>query len=107
MKTKKEMILKIKELRQQRKFCDFVCDFAIDEVLARETPEKLAEDKAQAVFDAVNNGFIYGWQEWELLKAYQTPQTADFDEAENIFINDLLTLFGEVLKEEGTDNENK
>lgn len=100
MKTKKEMILKIKELRQQRKFCDFVCDFAIDEVLARETPEKLAEDKAQAVFDAVNNGFIYSWQEWELLKAYQTPQTADFDEAENIFINDLLALFGEVLKNE-------
>lgn len=101
------MIAKIKELRQQQKFCDFVCDFAIDEVLERETPEKLAEDKAQAVFDAVNNGFIYGWQEWKLLKAYQTPQTADFDEAENIFINDLLAIFEEVLKKESADDENK
>lgn len=46
-------------------------------------------DPHEAIMDAVNDGLIYTSDQWEVMKAYQNPQNANFDEAVEEFMNDL------------------
>lgn len=53
------------------------------------------DDTYEAIVDALNDELIYTDDQWEVMKAYQSPQDANWIEAVEEFINDLITCVEE------------
>ena len=49
-------------------------------------------DASEKVIDALNDSLIYYDDQWEVMKAYQNPTEANFQNALDDFINDLLSV---------------
>ena len=49
-------------------------------------------DTSEKVIDALNDSLIYYDDQWEVMKAYQNPEEANFQNALDDFINDLLSV---------------
>ena len=49
-------------------------------------------DAIKKVIDALNDSLIYDDDQWEVMKAYQKPEEANFQNALDDFINDLLSV---------------
>lgn len=60
-----------------------------ENVLDRIDAEEL-ENVEEAVFNAMNDALIYYDDQWDMMKYYCSPQTADFDSAWNDFYDDLI-----------------
>lgn len=61
------------------------------EILDRASDDR--EDTAsEKVIDALNDSLIYYDDQWEVMKAYQNPTEANFQNALDEFLNDLLSV---------------
>ena len=49
-------------------------------------------DASEKVIDALNDSLIYYDDQWEVMKAYQNPEEANFQNALDEFLNDLLSV---------------
>ena len=49
-------------------------------------------DANEKVIDALNDSLIYYDDQWEVMKAYQNPEEANFQNALDEFLNDLLSV---------------
>ena len=49
-------------------------------------------DASEKVIDALNDSLIYYDDQWEVMKAYQSSTEANFQNALEDFINDLLSV---------------
>ena len=52
-------------------------------------------DASEKVIDALNDSLIYYNDQWEVIKAYQNPTEANFQNALDDFLNDLLSVIEE------------
>lgn len=52
-------------------------------------------DVSEKVIDALNDSLIYYADQWEVMKAYQSPEEANFQNALEDFFNDLLLVIEE------------
>ena len=59
--------------------------------------EESQGDAYDLIVDALNDELIYTVDQWEVMKAYQSPENANFNEALDELINDLNECV-EVLK---------
>lgn len=59
--------------------------------------EESQDDAYDSIVDALNDELINTVDQWEVMKAYQSPENANFNEALDEFINDLNDCV-EVLK---------
>ena len=50
------------------------------------------KDASEKIIDALNDSLIYCDDQWEIMKAYQSPEEANFQNALEEFINDLLSV---------------
>lgn len=65
-----------------------IADAIIDR--AESNIKDYTEDAYEAIVDALNDELIYTADQWEVMRAYQSPDNANFSEAVNEFINDLM-----------------
>ena len=49
-------------------------------------------DASEKVIDALNDSLIYYDDQWEVMKAYQNPEEANFQSSLDEFLNDLLSV---------------
>ena len=49
-------------------------------------------DASDKVVDALNDSLIYYNDQWEIMRAYQSPTEANFQNALEEFLNDLLSV---------------
>lgn len=57
-------------------------------------------DIYEAIVSALDDELIYYADQWEVLRFYQTPQTANWDRAIDEFIDDLQCCVDEIENEE-------
>ena len=63
------------------------------------------DDVDSAIFESVDNKLIYFEDQWEMMKAYQTPEHADYYEARELLISELYGIVKEEDDEEDEENE--
>ena len=63
------------------------------------------DDLDRAIYETVENNQIYYTDQWELLKTYQTPTTANYAEAYEMLISELYSIIEEEEIEEEIDEE--
>lgn len=56
--------------------------------------EESPKDTYNLIVDALNDELIYTTDQWEIMKAYQRPEDANFNEALDEFTNDLNECVG-------------
>lgn len=61
------------------------------------------EDTSDAVWQAMDDTLIYTYTQWEVMKEYQSPQDANWDEAWDSYYNDLLRIV-EILREKSDED---
>ena len=59
----------------------------------------------RAIYETVENNQIYYTDQWELLKTYQKPTTANYAEAYEMLISELYSIIEEEEIEEEIDEE--
>ena len=62
------------------------------EILDRAGYDREEADASEKIIDALNDSLIYSDDQWEIMKAYQNPEEANFQNALEYFINDLLSV---------------
>lgn len=50
------------------------------------------------VYKYINDNFIYYADQWAIMQYYQTPQDANYLEAEELFTNDLIRILNYITK---------
>ena len=58
--------------------------------------ERMEEPTEEELFQAIDDQIIYYVDQWEIMQFYQTPQEANFNEAIELFTNDLLDILYKV-----------
>lgn len=59
----------------------------------------------RAIYETVENNQIYYTDQWELMKTYQTPTTANYSEALEMLISELFSIIAVEEVEEELDEE--
>ena len=59
----------------------------------------------RAIYETVENNQIYYTDQWELIKTYQTPTTANYSEALEMLISELFSIIAVEEIEEELDEE--
>ena len=64
------------------------------------------EEAYDNIYEALDDEMIYTCRQWTIMQEYQSPDEANFSEAYELFLNDLLGYFDEcVTLEDPEDNE--
>lgn len=58
------------------------------------------DEAFESLYDALNDELIYTADQWTIMQEYQTPDEANFNEAYEMFYEDLCRHFYEIVKEE-------
>lgn len=53
----------------------------------------------ESLYDALNDELIYTADQWTIMQEYQTPGEANFDQAYEMFYDDLCRHFYEIVEE--------
>ena len=80
-------------IKDHYKYSNFAVDLAINIVDSLNAEEY--DDIEDAIYEEVDRALIYYDDQWELLKVYQTPETANYDKAVEELIDDLFNLIEE------------
>ena len=59
-----------------------------------------------AISDEINSQIIYDDDIWEIMKDYQEPQDANYEEAMTSLYEDVISMIEEEEEEEGENDEN-
>lgn len=85
-----------------RELVDDILDrFGFDELLDGEEHD-LYE---MLVEDIDSSYFIYDTYQWAMMEHYQNPQDANFDEAYDLFAQDMMTLIGIIADDMASEEE--
>ena len=57
------------------------------------------DEAFEALYDALNDELIYTADQWTIMQEYQTPDEANFNEAYEMFYEDLCRHFYEIVEE--------
>ena len=57
----------------------------------------------ESLADALNDELIYSQDQWTIMKEYQSPEEANYDEAYMMFYDDLATHYYEIIEEQGAE----
>lgn len=57
------------------------------------------DEAFESLCDALNDELIYTADQWTIMQEYQTPDEADFNEAYEMFYEDLCRHFYEIVEE--------
>ena len=57
------------------------------------------DEAFEALYDALNDELIYTADQWNIMQEYQTPDEANFNEAYEMFYEDLCRHFYEIVEE--------
>ena len=57
------------------------------------------DDAFEALSDALNDELIYTADQWTIMQEYQTPDEANFNDAYEMFYDDLCRHFYEIVEE--------
>lgn len=63
------------------------------------------DEAFECLADALNDELIYTADQWTIMQEYQTPDEANFNDAYEIFYDDLCKHFYEIVKEEEEEEE--
>lgn len=58
------------------------------------------DEAFESLYDALNDELIYTADQWTIMQEYQTPDEANYNEAYEMFYEDLCRHFYEIVKEE-------
>lgn len=95
---------------------DYSGDFEFLDVVAKiiertidiyEDQDDDSKDINEAIYDALDTALIYYSDQWKVLKHYLNPQDANWDEAIELFTNDLFELASDIIEEDDTDESLK
>lgn len=59
------------------------------------------------LWGALDDHLIYTRDQWTIIEEYQTPQEANYDEAYEMFYEDLCRHFYEIVEEEEEEEEDE
>lgn len=57
------------------------------------------DEAFESLYDALNDELIYTADQWIIMQEYQTPDEANFNEAYEMFYEDLCRHFYEIVEE--------
>lgn len=57
------------------------------------------DEAFESLYDALNDELIYTADQWTIMQEYQTPDEANFNEAYEMFYEDLCRHFYEIVEE--------
>lgn len=108
----KKNIFNESEKKEMKKFV-VNCDYAENSELAISTAKDIVEylnngeytDLDTAITDELDRILIYYDDQWNLMKTYQTPQEANYNEAVEMFMNELYSIIDEEEIEEELDEQ--
>lgn len=86
-----------------------ICDIAqdiVDRIDVNEL-EDYPDDWWSILDDAANDALIYTDDEWEIMKYYCTPETADYADAYDNFITDLAGSVELLIEEDEEEEEDE
>lgn len=63
------------------------------------------EEAYENIYQALDDEMIYTNRQWTIMQEYQTPEEANFSEAYELFLNDLLGYFNECVTLEEPEEE--
>jgi hypothetical protein len=58
------------------------------------------EVEQEKVYEAIDSSLIYYHQQWTMMKYYQNPQDANYEEAFESFVNDMFSVVDDILSVE-------
>lgn len=64
------------------------------EKIAESIIERMEAPTEEELLNSINDSLIYYDDQWEIMKHYQLPYEANFDEAIEEFYNDLAEILG-------------
>lgn len=74
------------------------CDIA-EEVYKRACCDVNTLDEAyDCIYDALGDEMIYTYRQWQIMSEYQSPKDANYDEAYELFYEDLCRYFYECVE---------
>ena len=63
------------------------------------------EEAYDNIYQALDDEMIYTSRQWTIMQEYQTPEEANFSDAYDLFLNDLLGYFDECVTLEDPDTD--
>ena len=79
---------------------------AIAEAALEEFNKGNYKDIEDAIADEIDSQIIYDNDIWEIMKDYQEPQDANYEEAMTSLYEDVISMIEEEEEEEGENDEN-
>ena len=64
------------------------------EKIAELVIERMEAPTEEELLNSINDSIIYYDDQWEIMKHYQNPEEANFNEAMEEFYNDLVEILG-------------
>lgn len=58
------------------------------------------EVEQDELYEAIDSSLIYYNQQWAMMKYYQNPQEANYEEAFEFFVNDMFSVVDDILSVE-------
>ena len=84
----------MKITKELEKLCFEKFGFGEVEKIAELIIERMEAPTEEDLQQAIDDSLIYYDDQWEIMKHYQLPQEANFDEAMEEFYNDLVEILG-------------
>lgn len=84
-------------------FLDVVAKITERAVDKYENQDDDFKDINDAIYEAMDEGLIYYNDQWKVLEHYLNPQDANWDEAIELFTNDLYELVSDIVDGDDTD----